>query len=98
MSVNDIFSKYQTQNSFVQEIIEGNPDFSVFDENLSGEINDFFSTIGKGFKKEQLAICDSLINKLSLYSEKLKIDFEKKVKTFRSLSLFLGLGTVILLI
>ncbi len=98
LAINEIYASYPTENDFISGIFNDIYDFSSLDKDLEDDTKMFFSSIGKGYKKEQLALCDYLINRLTISKEKMKTDFNKKVKIFRSLSLFTGIGMVILLI
>ena len=66
--------------------------------NIFEEVKDFFIKLGKGFKKEQLAFCEYILKELEDTKSKKKMEFTKKTKVFRSISLFLGIGCVILLV
>lgn len=98
--INEIFYTYKTNNSFVQSIIKNkeNSDLSSIDNSLQKDVYSFLNELGKGYKKEQLSICNYTKNVISVCTEKLKLEYSKKCKVYRSLSLFIGLSAVILLI
>ena len=99
LSIDEIFSDYTCKNSFLKQLLNG--EFTTIihlNENIQKDIKNFFSSLGKGYKKEQLSLCDYTINSLESTLNNLKSEFIKKAKIFRSLSLFLGVGIVILLV
>ncbi|MBQ4509552.1 MAG: stage III sporulation protein AB [Clostridia bacterium] len=99
LSIDDILDDYYTENEALISFFDNKFDDSLnFDANIKNDINNFFSNIGKGYKKEQLSLCDYTIKSLDTALDKMKTEFTKKAKVFRSLSLFMGVGCVILLV
>ncbi len=94
-----IYDKYEQKTEFIMEIISGQTiSDKIFDAYTRKNISNFFSQIGKGFKKEQITLCSFLIEELSNQLLKYKSDYPSNVKVFRSMSLFFGISTIILLI
>ena len=91
MPINEIKKSYPCPN-----IISNNVEF--LDKESKNTMDNFLSKLGKGFKKEQLALCEYTLRTLEQSRDKAKMEFTKKTKVFRSLSLFTGIGCVILLI
>ena len=99
LSIDEILKDYTCKNNSSNKIING--DFVTImhlDVNVQKDIENYFSNLGKGYKKEQLSLCDYTINSLENALNNMKSEFTKKAKVFRSLSLFLGVGVVILLV
>lgn len=94
MPVNEILNSYSRDTGIINKLSE--PDF--LDKSIKGDIESFISNLGKGYKKEQVALCEYTLSVLEASKNKMKMEFTKKAKTFRSLSLFTGIGCVILLV
>lgn len=58
----------------------------------------FFSSIGKGFKDEEISLCEYTYSSLEKKLEKAKEEYPNKIKVFRSMMLFFGVCVIILLI
>lgn len=58
----------------------------------------FFSSLGKGVKSEQIALCSYTIGELDSSYEEKKAELPNKIKVFRAMALFCGFCAVILLI
>lgn len=99
-SIGDILKSYPSDNEFIKILVNKKElsDFSFLEDSISNDIKCFFSKLGKGFKKEQLALCEYTLKQLEGTKNKMKLEFAKKTKVFRSLSLFFGIGCVILLV
>lgn len=98
--INEILISYSYNSIFIQELI-GKSNLKVLnflDSNTKSNLNSFFNELGKGYKKEQIALCEYNLKILDALREKMKMEFSNKSKLFRSLSLFSGIGCVILLI
>lgn len=95
--INIIFEKYDNKTEFINCLIE-NQKIKAINQEADTKINDFFKAIGKGFKKDQLTLCDYTLKLLNEDLTKLKNEYPKKTKVFRSMSLFFGFCTIILLI
>lgn len=98
--INTIFERYEAKSDFINEIIK-NPTYvknEGFENSIQNILLDFFASLGKGFKKEQLNLCDYVILSLSDYVQALKKEYPSKVKVFRSMSLFVGISIVILFV
>ncbi len=100
LAINDILEGYQTDSDFINDLINSKElcDLSLLENTVANDVKSFFVRLGKGFKKEQLALCDYTLKSLEASKDKIKIEFTKKAKVFRSLSLFAGIGCVILLV
>jgi glutamate-5-semialdehyde dehydrogenase len=62
------------------------------------QIIDFITSLGKGYKKEQIALCEYNIGFFNVSLDKTKYEAPKKIKVFRSMSLFVGICSIILLV
>ena len=92
-----IFKNYNTSNSLLINIMNGNS-LKFSDKGLNLEIEKCFMSLGKGYKKEQLEQLEYMLllieNKIKTYEQ----EYDKKIKVFRALSLFIGCCIVILLV
>lgn len=95
--INLIFEKYDKKTETIISLIKGEK-IKILNQETDAKIYDFFSTIGKGFKKEQITFSDYTLNLVNDNLRKLKDEYPKKAKVFRSMSLFFGFCTIILLI
>ena len=98
LPINSIYERYSNKNDFVNEIISNEGKIKALDKENDKKIAEFFSNIGKGFKKEQLNLCEYNIELFSHYLDKLKGEYPSKCKVFRSMSLFFGICAIILLV
>ncbi|MBQ3589217.1 MAG: stage III sporulation protein AB [Clostridia bacterium] len=98
--INEIFYTYKTKNDFIENSIKDKEslDLSLIDASIQQDVYNFFNELGKGYKKEEIALCSYTKNVISACTEKLKLEYSKKCRVYRSLSLFIGLSAVILLI
>ncbi len=98
--INDIFSSYKTENPVILEIISKKElaDLSYFDKKIQKDTRILLCELGKGYKKEQITLCEYTKNIISPLVSELKTEYSKKCKIYRSLSLFIGISAVILLI
>ncbi len=97
--LNIIYEKYDKKSDVIFFLIEGiNTKTRIVDKVTDEKIFDFFNSIGKGFKKEQIAICDHTIEILNNALSRLVDESPKKIKVFRSISLFFSISTIILFI
>ncbi len=96
----EILKDFQATNEFIKDILEKKElsDLSWVDSSVRKDVYSLLKTIGKGYKKEQISICDYTSKILSACIEKMKLEFSKKAKVYRSLSLFIGFSAVILLV
>lgn len=61
-------------------------------------INEYFNSIGKGYKKEQIDLSNYHINYFQDEFTKLSYELPSKIKVFRAMSLFIGATTIIFLV
>lgn len=95
-----IFKNYKSDDPFIEDIISGKLCSldSFFDKDTTGVIKNFFSSLGNGYKDEQLAMCDFTLSATEDFINKMNKEFSGKVKVFRSMALFTGVCIIILLI
>lgn len=98
--INEIFNEYNTNNLLVLEILNKKElsNISCIDSKVQKDVYKFLCILGKGYKKEQLTICSYTKGQLISCTDALKMEYSKKCKVYRSLSLFIGVSAVILLI
>lgn len=92
-----IFERYESKSDDIADLIEKG-ETNINDSKINGIINDCFSSLGKGYKKEQLNLLSYAINELDKEADNMESVYTSKVKVFRALSLFTGVCTVILLV
>ena len=61
-------------------------------------LNEFFSTIGKGYKKEESDLCDYYISYFQDEYSKIANELPIKIKVSRAMSLFIGATLIIFLV
>ena len=93
----EIYLSYEKKSKFIEEIIDG-AERTDTSSPINKTVSEFFSSIGKGYKKEEIKLCDYTIEQLYTYLTSLKLEMPNKIKVFRSISLFIGVCTIILLI
>lgn len=99
ISIEEILNEYDTKKHWKKSILkDGKFEIKYIDSTLKKEITSFFLSLGKGYKKEQISLCEYTLKNLICVYDNLKKENVKKVKIYRSLSLFFGIGLVILLI
>ena len=100
MPISEIFSDYATENEAIIDILKRkeNADLSFLSNHAKDTTYSLLSELGKGFKKEQIALCEFSASILNDYKEQLGSELAKKTKICRSLCLFIGACTIILLV
>lgn len=96
--INEIYSIFQNKSKRITDIIAGN--LNVINESFRNQeyLLNYFNEIGKGYKSEQIKLCDYTINEAKKDLNDFKLDLPKRIKIIRSLSLFIGASIVILLV
>jgi len=100
LPVDKIFKNYN-KSQFINHLIANKQSClsdNIPNKNIEYETKLFLNNLGKGFKKEQLALCNYFIQKLESAKNELQTEFSKKTKIYRSLSLFAGIACVILIV
>ena len=100
LPVDMIFKAYKSDDTLTGDIISGKLSSldSFFDKDTSDVIKDFFSSLGNGYKDEQLALCDFTMSAIEDFTDKMNKEFSGKVRVFRSMAIFTGVCLIILLI
>lgn len=96
--IDEIFAKYDISSDFLSSIVNGNVDSLRLSNEEKTQINEFMSSLGKGYKKEQIKLCEYNIAFFNTSLDKIKYEAPNKIKVFRSMSLFIGICTIILLV
>lgn len=109
-NLNDVYSSYENiflqKNGFISLIPElGFNDALIvsgtmecFDKKIQSVLINFGNRLGKSGVNEQIANCDSCIEELERYLEKMRQEIPDKIKMYSSLSVILGFGIVLMLI
>ena len=100
LPLDKIYLSYKDKNEYINKFICGNYDenISIFDKDDFEILKNFFSSIGKGMKKNEISLCEYVISELEKNIEKKKAEYPNKIKVFRIMALFFGFCIVILLI
>ena len=100
LPVDMIFKAYKSDDTLTGDIISGKLSSldSFFDKDTADVIKDFFSSLGNGYKDEQLALCDFTMSAIEDFTDKMNKEFSGKVRVFRSMAIFTGVCLIILLI
>ena len=61
-------------------------------------ICDFFKSLGKGYKNQEISLCSYTLEELGKNLKKEKAEYPNKIKVFRVMTLFIGFCVIILLI
>lgn len=98
--INKIFATYEHSSEVTKKLAKKdiNDSQSDFDKESFKVVSNFFSSLGRGVKSEQLSLCTYTINELEKISEKNMADYPNKIKVFRAMALFCGICAIILLI
>ena len=100
LPISKIFSDYTSENEAIIDILtkKENADLSYLSEQTMETTYSLLSELGKGFKKEQVALCEHTASVINDYKEYLNSELSKKIKISRSFCLFIGACTIILLV
>ena len=100
LPVDMIFKAYKSDDTLTEDIISGKLSSldSFFDKDTADVIKGFFSSLGNGYKDEQLALCDFTMSAIEDFTDKMNKEFSGKVRVFRSMAIFTGVCLIILLI
>lgn len=98
--INEIFNEYNSDNEFIKDVLlyKEKADFSILEQGVKKDVISLFKELGKGFKKEQISLCDYSLKVLNSSLDVLKSDYSKKCKIYRSIALFIGVCAIVLLI
>ena len=96
LTVEEIFEKYEKKEIIKLYLTES---FDKLKDTGEKElINDFFSSLGQGYKQEQLELCDYTLDGISKKISDLEKSSPTQIKIFRTFSLFICASIIIFLI
>ncbi len=100
MPLDRIYMSYEEKSPLISSIIENGFESvkAYFNKTELNILLPFFSSIGNGFKKEEVCLCDYTICELEKIIESKSTEYPNKIKAFRAIALFCGFCMVILLI
>ena len=98
MPIDKIHRSYDQKSELCDALIANKGMEIYFEKEDIPLISEFFSSLGKGMKSEEIALCSYTIEELEKRIEKRKADYPNKIKVFRATTLFVGFCTIILLI
>lgn len=93
-----IFSSYEPKTDLIADLITKKDVSMYFEAEDCRIVEDFFNSLGKGMKDEELCLCSYTISELEKRIEKKRIDYPNKIKVFRAMTFFSGICVIILLI
>ncbi len=97
-TLNEIYTGYDVKSEYIYTLIENNGQGAQVSKEVDALIEEFFSNIGKGYKSEEIKLCDYTSERLYASLTQLQLEIPNKIKIFRSLSLFVGVCIIILLV
>ncbi|MBQ3040874.1 MAG: stage III sporulation protein AB [Clostridia bacterium] len=95
--VDKIFSSYDKKTELIDALISKDAK-NYFEKEDYPVINEFFASVGRQLKDEELSSCSYTISELEKRLEKRRQDYPNKIKVFRAMALFIGISVIILLI
>lgn len=96
--LNEIYSSYEKKSNYITELIKNNGENASISKENDVLVKNFFSLIGKSYKKEEIRLCNYTVEQLFTSLTHFKLEIPNKIKIFRSISLFLGVCLIILII
>lgn len=96
--LNEIYVLYEEKSDYIYSLIKNNGKGASVSRETDSLIEEFFSSLGKGYKKEEIALCNYTTERLFTTLTHLKLEMPNKIKIFRSISLFVGVCVIILLV
>lgn len=98
--IKDIFNEYNTENEAIKDVLTNkeNSNLSFLEGNTREASLSLLSELGKGYKKEQISLCEYTASSLLEYRRSLISDYSRRVRVSRSICLFMGACTIILLV
>ena len=96
--VKDIYMNYKLQNDDMSALISGNVTDLPFCQDLKDELYACFSSLGSGYKDEEIKKLEYVALKLSKEISKAEKELPQKIKVFRAISIFISCSVVILLV
>lgn len=98
--ISKIFASYAEKSPLLSELCEKRLDLAKksLDKDDFKTVSEFFTTLGKGLRDEELALCSYTLETLENSIAKKEKDYPDKIKVFRAMALFFGFCVVILLI
>ena len=91
-----IYVEYSNKTEYISSLLI--PSKNSLKDEYNNFVSNFFANLGKGYKKEQLQLCDYALEYIKNYEKKTRAEYPNKIKVFRALSIFAGFCVVILLI
>ncbi|MBO5374222.1 MAG: hypothetical protein J6A54_02080 [Clostridia bacterium] len=100
MPLDKIYGSYENHTEITKLLSSSKLDSakSLLDKEDYKIVDSFFSSLGKGLKSEQLALCSYTTTQIEEIIKKKSTDLPNKIKVFRAIALFCGACAVILLI
>ena len=93
----EIYAKYNKKSIYVDRLINKET-LEILDKDTMDELSSIISSLGKGYKDEQIKHLDYLRTKLTSKIAECEGNYQQKTRVFRALSLFVGSCIVILLL
>ncbi len=93
--IDKIFTSFEAK--YINEILKNRHAPKSFGKDTR-QLNEYFSILGKGYKKEQIDISSYYENYFQDAYSKIAYELPSKIKIFRAMSLFFGATAIIFLV
>lgn len=93
--IDKIFTDFECK--YINETIKSRRAENIFGKDKE-RINEYFSMLGKSYKKEQLDLSSYYLSYFSDRYTKISYELPNKIKVFRAMALFVGATTIIFLV
>lgn len=97
MPIKRIYEEYKDKDECIEGLMNGDS-IELFSNELMGELNACFSTLGSCYKDEQISKLEFTISLINGEITALEKEYSQKIKVFRAIALFIGCSAVILLV
>ncbi|MBO5380350.1 MAG: hypothetical protein J6A90_08495 [Clostridia bacterium] len=93
--IDKIFASFEAK--YISDIISSKAAPKLFGKD-DEQLNTYFASLGKGYKKEQIDLSNYYISYFQDVYTKASYELPSKIKIFRAMSLFFGATTIIFLV
>ena len=96
--ITDIFKDYKGKSQSILSLISTGVCPKIKNSEAEDSVNELFQSLGKGYKKEQIKLCEYTCKRLEDAYFEQEIQYKGKVKVFATMSVFSAVGILTLLI
>ena len=99
LSIDNIYQEFASKYAFISDIKNKNYDFlNCFESDTKNKLTNFFDSLGKGFKAEQISKCEIISSELNTTLSTSKAEAKNKIRVFCAISFFICGCIIIFLI